>query len=189
MLADWQRWFSDCAPVAHRLRAAFPDRWVRFHSLSDSRRYPENEADCAVLLERHNSILGQFVRPGQSVVLLSTGYSDSPEPSREQAEWQALDAAAVLWRTVAMHEGDDFADPSYWHVFASARDWWPGAFDPIVRLVAAGTVANVMVVAPDCRWLLHPYDGGMDAIVESSAARDLLKTKYAEWLSARVDGL
>jgi hypothetical protein len=46
-----------------------------------------------------------------------------------------------------------------------------------------------MIVANDCRWLLHPYDGGMDVILESKDARDLLKARHPEWLSARQDGL
>ena len=84
---------------------------------------------------------------------------------------------------------DDFGHPSYWHVFLSEWSWQPGAFDRLVRLVADDVLANVMIVALDCRWLLHPYDGGMDVILESPAARDALKARYPEWLSARADGL
>ena len=88
-----------------------------------------------------------------------------------------------------MHSLDaNFSEPSYWHVFASERKWQLGALDPIVRLIADDGLANVMVVSPDCRWLLHPYDGGMDVIAES-AARDRLKMRHEEWLSARTDGL
>jgi hypothetical protein len=190
MLTDWQRWFPNCDPIAHCLRVAFPDRWVRFHSLPGSKRYPEDEAEYATAFERHNRILGELARPGQTVVLLSTGYSQSPEPIRSQPEWQVLDPGAVSWWTVAMHETDaDFADPSYWHVFASTREWRPRVFDPLVRLVADDVLRNVMVVAPDCRWLLHPYAGGMDVIAESQTARDRFKAGYAGWLSARPDGL
>ncbi len=190
MLSVWQQWFSDCEPIAHHLRDAFPNRWVRFHSLPGSKRYPEGEAEYATILARHNRILGALARPGQVIVLLSTGYSTSPEPTRPQPEWEALDSGAKPWRTVGMHVVDvGFTDPSYWHVFASKRMWWPASLDPIVRLIADDVLANVMVVSPDCRWLLHPYDGGMDVIVESAAARDRLKADHSEWLSARPDGM
>jgi hypothetical protein len=46
-----------------------------------------------------------------------------------------------------------------------------------------------MVVAHDCRWLLHPYDGGMDVIAESPAARNRLRSRHKAWLSHRADGL
>ena len=190
MLSSWQRWFPEVDPVAHRLRAAFPDRWVRFHSLPGSKRYPEGEAEYAMVLARHNRILGELTAPGREVVLLSTGYSDSPAPVRLQPELQALDPHALPWWSVPMHKSDEgYTDPTYWHVFASVWEWQPGLLDPVVRLVADDALANIMVVAPDCRWLLHPYDGGMDVVTESSAVRDCLKSSYAGWLSAREDGL
>jgi hypothetical protein len=143
-----------------------------------------------MVLERHNIILGELAVRGQEVVLLSTGYSELPEPVRSKPELEALDPGALPWRTVAMHQLEaDFANPSFWHVFATKREWRPGAFDPFVRLIADDVLANIMIVAPDCRWLLHPYDGGMDVIVESSPVRDRLKVAFSGWLSAHPDGL
>jgi hypothetical protein len=169
---------------------AFPERWVRFHSLPGSKRYPEDDAEYAEVLARHNAILGELASSGAQVVLVTTGYSSSPVPSRSYPEVVAFDPGASPWRTVAMHRvEEDFDKPRYWHLFASAWEWRPGAFDPLVRLVADDVVANVLVVAPDCRWVLHPYDGGMDVIAESPESRRLLRAKYAAWLSARADGL
>jgi hypothetical protein len=190
MLIDWDRCFPHCEPIGHHLRVGFPERWVRFHSLQGSKRYPEDEAEYAEVLARHNAILGELARPGSQVVLVTTGYSGSPEPSRSHQAVVAFDSGAVPWRTVAMHRVEEgFDEPSYWHLFASEWEWSPGAFDPLVRLVADDAVANVLVVSPACRWVLHPYDGGMDVIAESPEARRLLQAKCAVWLSARADGL
>jgi hypothetical protein len=82
MLVDWDHCFPDCQPIGPQLRVAFPERWVRFHSLSGSKRYPENGGEYAEVLARHNSVLGELVRRGSQVVLVTTGYSESPEPSR-----------------------------------------------------------------------------------------------------------
>ncbi|TVZ93526.1 hypothetical protein FB157_106248 [Streptomyces sp. BK340] len=41
--ALWQRQYSKGSPIAHELRTAYGDRWVRFHSLPGSKRYPETE--------------------------------------------------------------------------------------------------------------------------------------------------
>jgi hypothetical protein len=190
MLTNWHRSFPDCEPVAHQLRVAFRERWVRFHSLPESKRYPENAAEYATILERHNRILGELVQNGQAVALLTTGYSDTPEPIRTYAALVKLDPQALPWRTVAMHEVDeDFGNPSYWHIFVSQQTWKPGNFDALVRLIADDVLANVMMVALDCRWLVHPYDGGMDVILESRTARDKLSATYPQWLSARADGM
>jgi hypothetical protein len=190
MLTDWDRCFPNCEPIGHRLRETFPERWVRFHSLPESKRYPEDEAEYVEALSRHNCVLTALARPGKAVVLLTTGYSGLPEPVRSYPQLAVLDPQAVPWRSVAMHLADEgFAEPAYWHLFASRRVWRPGELDPVVRLVADDEVANVLVVAEDCRWVLHPYDGGMDVIAESLVARDQLREAHSAWLSERPDGL
>ena len=35
----WRNHYGECPPLGHRLRDAFVDRWVRFHSLPESKRY------------------------------------------------------------------------------------------------------------------------------------------------------
>src|SRR5688572_12438686 len=120
MLPDWDRRFPNCEPIGHHLRVAFADRWVRFHSLPDSKRYPEDETEYAELLARHNVVLGELAGPGNRVVLLTTGYSETSHPVRPDPELSEIDPGAVPWRTIAMHEADEaFGDPSYWHVLAS----------------------------------------------------------------------
>lgn len=190
MLRDWDQQFPGCEPVAPFVREALPNRWVRFHSLPESKRYPEVEAEYATLLHRHHRILEELAGPRREVVLLTTGYSDSPEPVRGYPELEALDPRAKPWRSVAMHDPEEaLTFPNYWHVYSSSWQWRTGVLDSIVRLVADHVIANVMIVDIDCRWLLHPYDGGMDVIAASTDERDSLKARYADWLSARSDGL
>jgi hypothetical protein len=192
MLDDWPRRFPGCEPIAHQLKLTLADRWVRFHSLPGSKRYPEDESEYAELLGRHNRVLGRLTGADPDVVLLTTGSSWTPEPVRPEPDVFGPAPGDLPWRTVPMHEQGGPFDPEtpvYWHVYAKRWTWRPGVFDPLVRLAADWVVVNVMVAAPDCRWLLHPYDGGMDVIAESSAYRDLLKTEFRDWLSARPDGL
>lgn len=191
MLDNWDREFQDCPPLGFRLRALIPDRWVRFHSLPESKRYPEDEEEYQILLERHNTILGNLTRQSPRVVLVTTGYSETPEPVRRDAEVEALDPNARLWRTVPTHTAapDYFDAPTYWHLFASEWEWRPELFDQLIRLVAADAIANVLIVEPECRWVLHPYDGGMDVIAETPARRTSLRSAHKDWLSASRDGL
>jgi hypothetical protein len=190
MLDNWHVMFPGCEPIGHRLRTAFSTRWVRFHSLPGSKRYPEDEGEYGTLLDRHNRVLGELVGSEPSIILLTTSYSENWNAVPRQPELQALDPDAKPWRSVPMHELEaHFADPTYWHVFASVWRWRVGILDPILRLVADDVIANVMVVDPGCSWLLHPYDGGMDVILGSADARNHLKSSHVEWLSPRADGL
>lgn len=175
--------------MKYRFRDEFPDRWVRFHALPDSKRYPDDEGEYAEILGRHNRILDMLVGPEERVILLATGYSESPDPASAPPEVRGDGPPLVPWRSIPMHvlEGESF--PRYWHVYAAERQWRPGAFDAILRRIADEEVDNVMIVDPDCRWIHLPYDGGMDVILESTAARDRLRSMHPDWLSPRPDGL
>ncbi len=189
MPASWQRSFPKCEPIGHELVSAFPGRWVRFHSLPEMQRYPGDEDEYATLLARHNIVLGSLTHAGETLALLTTGYSGLAEPTREE-HWSTLDPQGLPWRSVAMHERtDDWGGPTFWHVYVSRHCWLPGGFDAIVRRVAYGTEPNVLIAPLDYRWLLHPYDGGMDVILDSSATRDALKASFPDWLSDHPDGL
>lgn len=189
MLVDWTKQFPGCEPIAHQPRVRFPSRWVRFHSLPESKRYPDCEGEYETVLNRFNRVLGELSQTDQTINLLTTGTSFSADPGRS-SDVTTLDPDAKLWRTVSMHDADEgFLDPVYWHVFVSTWPQGTGRFDQIIRLVADWKTVNVMVVPPDCRWLLHPYDGGMDVIAESTAARDRLRSLHTGWLSSEPSGL
>jgi len=193
MLENWSEFFPDCQPVAHQLKAMFPSRWVRFHSLPGSKRYPDDEDEFAIILSRQNLVLDELAGVGESVIFLTTEYSGPPytqEIFPLVPGLREFDRHTKPWRAVPMHDLDDTFDaPSYWHVSASEWAWSPGVFDPVLRLVANDMISNVMIVHPRCRWLFHPYDGGMDVILESSVARDRIKSSHADWLSSRPDGM
>lgn len=103
MLTDWDRCFPNCEPIGHHLRVAFAARWVRFHSLPGSKRYAENDAEYAEVLTRHNTILGELTHCGEKVVLVTTGYSESPVPSRSHPAVVAFDPGAAPWCGAAIH--------------------------------------------------------------------------------------
>ncbi|WP_425586206.1 DUF3885 domain-containing protein [Streptomyces sannanensis] len=43
--AAWESNWPGTLPLGHLLRSAWPDRWVRFHSLPESKRYADTEAE------------------------------------------------------------------------------------------------------------------------------------------------
>jgi hypothetical protein len=189
LLKKWDHQFPNCPPVGYLLREAFPNRWVRFHSLPESKRYPDDDTEYAIVIYRHNFVMGALTGAARSVILLATAYSQSPVPDHLQPELRTLMPTAMPWRSVPMHELEGAEKPNFWHFYARECEWHPGLFDPIIRLVADDVVRNIIIADRDCRWLLHPYDGGMDVLAELSSARDRVKSLHADWLSARADGL
>lgn len=79
MLEDWDDAFAGHEPVAHRLRSAFADRWVRFHSLPHAKRYPSDESEYAIVFDRFNQVVAELLQPGMPFVLLVTHWSNTAE--------------------------------------------------------------------------------------------------------------
>ena len=185
-------WFSqypESEPIPYQLRDKCHSRWVRFHSLPQSKRYAENESEYQVILDRHNIVLKTLAQPGETLTFSSTGYSETETAVRDP-QLDELDPSAVHWHTMAKHELDNDPEyPNYWHLYAAQYQWSPGVFDPLLRLVADDVIANIMILSTTGGWIYHPYDGGADVILATTAERDGLKAQFSSWLSSRSDGL
>lgn len=188
----WKKCFPECPPVAHFLRGIFPLRWVRFHSLPDSQRYPNDESEMLIILNRHNLILNELATPGEELILLSSGYSKTSKPvPSDLAKWNLFPESSHF-ESVAMHEiePEDYGpSPTYWHIFQCALVWHPGVLDAVLRLVANDKIGNIIICSIDGRWLYHPYDGGVDVILPTESQRDIIKQRHRDWLSNATSGL
>lgn len=186
----WTTTYPECLPIPYLLRSVFHDRWVRFHSLPESKRYPEDEREFQTVLQRHDVVLGELAEPDEALVFVSTGYSDTPQSIRDNDALNERDPKAQCWRTIEKHivDGDE-EYPNYWHLFMSIHNWQTGCFRSILRLVADNTIANTMILSTRNQWLYHPYDGGADVTLKCSTTRDRLRSQFRSWLSRRTDGL
>ena len=185
----WTQTIGDAQPIAHLFRDSHRARWVRFHSLPESKRYAESEFEWTTLLERHNAVISSLASDGSNLELLTTNWSGVDSPRQPHERFSELNLPYEHWRTVAMHELDGDPEPNYWHVFRSTVTWARHALDNVIRLVADDYISNVMILDPTDSWLIHPYDGGMDVVLGSTAERDDLSRKFNDWRSSRSDGL
>lgn len=186
----WDFKYWKCEPVPHLLRTVYPERWVRFHSLPESKRYPENEEEFLAVLDRHNTVLAELAVRDETLIFVSTGFSDSPEAARDDEDLNRLDRGAQSWLTMLDHDFGEEANLRYYsHVFMSKWTWKAGVFDEILRRVADWEIATIMILSTKNDWVFHPYDGGADFILATTEQRDRLKSKYEPWLSPRQDGM
>ncbi|MFF4771755.1 DUF3885 domain-containing protein [Microtetraspora fusca] len=178
----WERQWPECPPFAHWLRDHYPDRWVRFHSLPDSKRYPDNEAEYAVVLDRHHTLLSEL-DPGADLLVITAEWTDTAAttPQRWPRRSQVAPSARH-WRTL-IEEPDDPEFRAYTQLYAELRPWRPGIIDAVLRAVADDEISGVILGPSDLRWLYHPYDGGADVILPTRSERDALKERHRTWLS------
>ncbi|MFC7885991.1 hypothetical protein ACFUVV_29550 [Streptomyces sp. NPDC057376] len=169
-------------PVAHTFRSGYADRWVRFHTLPGSKRYPETAGEYATVLERHNAILDELF-PGTDVFVVTADWAATADgPAHHPEPRRTLHADGIHWWT-----DSDTADPDpdfhvHMRLYADRRPWRPGCVDELLRAVADDRLAEVFLTDTGLRRIHHPYDGGADVVLATPAERDRFANRYVEWL-------
>jgi hypothetical protein len=185
--ALWDQQWPGCSKLPYALRSV-RDRWVRFHALPESKRYPDTEDEYEIVLARHNTVLAELVA-GPEVLVVTAGYSDAPQPCEplRSPETVVVHPDATYWTSVCIDDDPGFE--SWMHLYVSRVGWSVGCLDRLLRQVADDVIANVVVADAALRWLYHPYDGGMDVMLQSTTDHDALQERHRDWLSAHPAGL
>jgi len=181
---EWAARWPDCPPIGHELKRRIPERWVRFHSLPDAKRYATDAAEHAEVLHRHRTVLATLTGVAP-LTLLTTSWSETATPVDRDAAITAVRPAAIYAMSVPPQAEDD----AWVHIWVEKLVWQADALDDVFRLVADDTVGGIIVAAPDLSWLYHPYDGGADVITATAADRARLAETFRDWRSPRLDGL
>jgi len=183
----WESEFKGFAPEAHILKHEYKNRWVRFHSLPESKRYPENEQEYLEVLRRHNAVLQELCGAEGKIFVVLPEYSESGAPSKPEPELASLFPITEPWCTLKQNEDDDDHE-LYWHLHVSEIEFTGSELNSLFRLVANDEAGNIMIIRPDKAVVFHPYDGGADIVLASTKQRDQLKERHHEWLSEHSDG-
>ena len=187
--AIWRNNFGQIPPIGHRLRWEFSDRWIRFHSLPKSKRYPESEEEYSILLNRANTLAGEIFDDGEPFWLAAsrphyqpgTISHDLPPHTKNNHNLPE----AFRW----FDPIEDVEDRLQWSTFAKQMTWRPGAYDDVFRKIANDEDYAITFAKKDMLSLLIPYDGGFDFILPNAQAVSELKDKHPLWLSNRKDYL
>ena len=173
--ALWAERWPTTPPVGHLLCDLHRDRWVRFHSLPESKRYPDSQEEYVTILSSHHALLAELGLAGRCFVLAM------PPAPRESA----VLPRAELWRTVPPIHGEELEIA----VYATESQPPSEELDALIRAVVDEELVGMIIVPPARCWLYHPYDGGADVVAESPEARDVLRERFRAWLSVHPSGL
>jgi len=179
----WRQQWPTCPPLAHTLKYAYRDRWVRFYSLPYSKRYPDSDAEYGIALHRYNTILNELFR-GQDVRVITTNWSCEPEPPGLAGRHPCWQAGAHHW--ISVRTDEDETDPdfiTYTHLYVSRMLWRPGSLDDLLRAVADDVTSGVLISSLSFDRVHHPYDGGADVLLPTTSECDAIKRRHTGWLS------
>ena len=171
----WDARYPKSPPVGFLLRDAYPELWLRIHSLPASKRYPETDADYAELLRRHKAVATQALGSGALCYLVQPAWV---LPSDDRSGW-GVDLADHPYGANEERLAFDVAEVT----------WRPGDYDALLRATAYSRIAMVLLASRERGSVYAPYDGGADLFFRSQAERDEGRRLYADWLSPYPGGL
>lgn len=186
LLRRWDERWPACPPIAGALKMAYPDRWVRFHSLPESKRYADSTDEYAIVLNRYNTVLdGLF--GGKDIYVITADGSETSSVSGRSHTGAHLHPGARYWTSVL--EDPDPDALWYWHLYVSEIPWERGCLDELLHAAADEVTVGLLIADTALQRLHHPYDGGADVILATTDERDRLRSRHAEWLSSEPSGL
>ncbi|MBW8201638.1 DUF3885 domain-containing protein [Flagellimonas abyssi] len=181
----WNKEYPESLPINHELKWNYPDRWLRVHSLPESKRYADSMEEYKILLDRQNQLINDLIGE-KSDVFISFGLYTSDQPKDNNEELTEFGGFLKVW-TIDLHKErpEEYEDEMYFDIYVK---WENGNRDEILTAIADDEI-RAMFVSPSKKCVIAPYDGGVDLIVDSMEKRDSLRDKYKDWLSEREDGL
>lgn len=186
---NWNNCFPKSYPIDYELKFALHDRWLRIHSLPESKRYPENAVEEQIILERQNQLIGDLLTDGARILIMIGFYSwnindNDFDEYIDTSSYRLIDKI----RLDQLDLKNKLEEETYYNIFIKEEFWRKNGFNDFLVRIANGETRGA-IVSFDTSSIAVPYDGGIDLILPSKELKDLFKNKYYEWLSKRSDGL
>jgi len=187
--SSWDRHDPSCNPVGYMMRETGARHWLRLHSLPESKRYPETNAEQQTLLARHNELADDILGRRGHCWLAQTCW-ESPDGQKDAAPgdrfWPCRDHALSFSYRFVVDEGDHVTHA--WKVYAAPARWDHAKFDKLLLAISNWEVAPTLWLAGSGA-VFAPYDGGIDLFLPTLSQVEMLTTKYSDWLSPHPQGL
>lgn len=183
--------FPGCAPLPGYIGNGGADRWFRIHSLPKSKRYPDNEDEWGMLLDRQNQIITEIFGDKPTFILLTgdhyaEGYIEL-HPLKDADS--IADISLTKLEPIELHKlSSEYEEGQIYMPMFAELVWQPKKFDKILMDIADEKL-EACFISRDEDVVIAPYDGGIDFMLQDTKTRDYYKQKYSAWLSPKEDGM
>lgn len=128
---QWLKKLPGSRPISHELRTALPDRWIRFHSLPESKRYADNEPAYLEILRRHHGAL-EALPGGNDILVMTSSGSLGVAVVERPVSVEALAANSWYWDTIIVEQDDNLVFCTHRWVETLNRN--DGRLDQLLRM-------------------------------------------------------
>jgi hypothetical protein len=188
----WNSNFDGIVPIPHYFKHVYEHRWFRIHSLPASKRYADNEHEWNILLNRQNNIITDLFGNNANLLLITGEYNYNPPNNIYISKREAIfnKYSFTFLNHINLHKlsPDKYDEGQTFKPAFSKIIWNLNNHDALLKAMANGEI-NAFFISPVNKFIVAPYEGGIDFILNNTATRDSYKQKYKQWLSERTDGL
>jgi hypothetical protein len=178
----WERSYGRIPPLNWKLKKRLPDRWLRIHTLPDSKRYADTEAESAEIAARQVTAAEALFDNDAPVWLVTWRYhlpgaTEVAEPS-ETVEGPLVEAGVLP---------GEAEDETITVLVTGLR--WSASTSASLRRAIADDKQRAMWVHQRTAEVFSPYDGGVDLVFSTVERRDEYRQRFSAWLSPCPNGL
>lgn len=187
----WTTSYPDTIPISHLFKQDYSGRWLRIHSLPESKRYAGSGEEWDILLKRQNQIITDLFADDSNILLVTGEYNwderttfiTDKEDVFKPYHFVRLDNIGLFKVNSEDYDKGEIYRPAF-----AETIWGLNRHDKLLKEIANDNV-RAFFISIDKNLIVAPYDGGIDFIFKDNHSREKYKEKYKKWLSDREDGL
>ena len=160
------------------MREAFPEHWLRIHSLPHSKRYPDNEAERQIVLDRYARFGTALLSECAPCLIIQSRFN---QPARNEKFMPELN-----W--TPLHRIDE-SDEDFYDSWMAHTVWDATAFRTLLLAIADDHEDHIAFVSKITDCVFIPYDGGVDGFSYETSLLRKLSEEFSPWCSAHPLGL
>lgn len=184
----WKDYFNQTIPLNYLFKEVYRERWLRIHSLPQSKRYPDNEIEMNIILQRQNQIISDFYNENEEIYLVMTNIIHKNEKHELISFYPNLNFERSYLIELEKHFSNNFNNDEILDVFVCKNRWNINSYDEILKDIA-NDISRAFFISLNNKTIVSPYDGGIDIILNSETEKSIFREKYKEWISKRKDEL
>ena len=144
-------------PINHELKWIYEDRWLRIHSLPESKRYAESDSEYQIIFDRQNQLIDDLIGQGREVVISFGLYTDdiTNDNFKELTDFgEFIKVDSIDLQKIRPEEHED---GMYFDIYIKSEQWENGAKNQILKAIADDEI-RAMFICPSKKCIISPYD-------------------------------
>ena len=141
-----------------------------------------------IILQRQNQIISDIYNENEEIYLVMANIIHKKEKHELINFYPNLNFERSYSIELEKHFSNNFNNDEILDVFVCEKKWNLNSYDEILKDIA-NDISRVFFISLNNKIIVSPYDGGIDIIFNSETDKNILREKYKEWISNRIDEL